>query len=198
MVRASFGFSLFFILLAPELISFLDETWQPLLVTFQLMIIYTLLDPLSVGAADLLIAIGRPDLPFRTKIFQIVIFIPSVILLGGWLGIEGVALAANLMVGSGALILFMFTRRFVDYSARRLWLWPTFALVVTGGVVLLLTPVWALFALWLALVGKVVLIGLLYGGILLIAEKEDILRSYQMVWQQIRPFLTTLRSNSKR
>ncbi|NJN55937.1 MAG: oligosaccharide flippase family protein [Anaerolineae bacterium] len=39
MVRVSFGFSLIFILMAPEFVSLLGETWQPMLVTFQLMII---------------------------------------------------------------------------------------------------------------------------------------------------------------
>ena len=198
MVRASFGFSLIFILLAPEFISLLDETWQPMLVTFQLMIVYTLLDPLAVGAGDLLIAIGRPDLPFRTRIFQVLVFIPMVILLGSRYGIVGVALAADLMVGLGAFILFKLTHRFVDYSARRLWGWPTAALGVATAVVLGMNPIWVSLSTWLALLGKFGLICLFYGGILFFVEKEEIVRSYRVVWQQIRPFLTTARSKLKR
>ncbi|NJN55938.1 MAG: hypothetical protein HC804_15040 [Anaerolineae bacterium] len=159
---------------------------------------YTLLDPLAIGAGDLLIAIGRPDLPFRTKIFQIVIFIPAVILLGNWLGIEGVALAANLMVGLGALILFRLTHRFVDYSARRLWLWPTLGLVITCAVVLWLNSYWVLISPWLALLGKFGLICVIYGGLLFIAEREDIKRSYQMVRHWLRPLLVEMKLGNKR
>jgi len=197
MVRASFGFSLIFILLAPEFIFLLGDTWQPMLVPFQLMIVYTLLDPLSVGAGDLLIAIGRPDLPFRTKIFQVIIFIPAVILLGSWLGIVGVALAANLMVGLGAFILFRLTHRFVDYSAPRLWFWPTVALIATGTIILLLNSIWVTLTPWHALIGKLILICLVYGGLLTIVEKEEILRSYQMVWRQIRPMFEGFRLKLK-
>lgn len=193
MVRASFGFSLFFILLAPELISFLDDTWQPMLVTFQLMIVYTLLDPLAVGAGDLLIAIGRPDLPFRTKVFQVVIFIPACILLGAWLGIEGVALAANLMVGVGAFILFRLTHQYVDYSARRLWFWPAVALFLTGTMVLLLNSIWVSLTVWLALIGKAGLICLIYGGLLFIVEREEIVRSFQLIWRWVRPMIEDIR-----
>ncbi|MCA9900776.1 MAG: oligosaccharide flippase family protein [Ardenticatenaceae bacterium] len=197
MVRVSFGFSLVLILVAPELISLLGESWQPMLVTFQLMIIYTLLDPLAVGAGDLLIAIGRPDLPFRTKVFQAVVFIPAVIVLGNWLGIEGVAWAANLMVGLGALVLFRLTHRFVDYSARRLWFWPIVGLALTGTAVLWLNPFWVSLSPWLALLGKVGLIFLIYGGLLFIVERDDFKRSYELVWHWLRPFLAELKSRKK-
>lgn len=197
MVRASFGFSLIFVLLAPEFVSLLGDTWQPMLLTFQLMIIYTLLDPLAVGAGDLLIAIGRPELLFQTKIFQVVIFVPAVILLGrGW-GLEGVALAANLMVGTGTFILFRLTHRFLDYSARRLWMWPAVALLVTGTAVLLLNPVWVSFPVWLALLAKFGLICLLYGGVLFMFEREEIRRSYQMALHWIRPAFAGFRLRLK-
>lgn len=197
MVRASFGFSLIFILLAPEFVSLLGDTWQPMLLTFQLMIIYTLLDPLAVGAGDLLIAIGRPELLFQTKIFQVVIFIPAVILFGRWGGLEGVALAANLMVGIGTFILFRLTHRFLDYSARRLWMWPTIALLVTGTAVFLLNPVWFSLSVWLAMLTKFGLICLLYGGVLLIFERKEIVRSYQMAMRWLRPAFSSFRLRLK-
>jgi O-antigen/teichoic acid export membrane protein len=197
LVRASFGFSLIFILAAPEFIALLGDTWQPMLVTFQLMIVYTLLDPLAVGAGDLLIAIGKPELPFRTNIVQVVVFIPAVIVLGSWLGIVGVALAANLMISVGAVILFRLTHRFVDYSARRLWLWPGVAFFVTGAVILLLDSFWLTLTPWIALLGKSGLICLVYGGLLFLVEKEEIRRSSQMVWRQVQPLMTSFRMRSR-
>ncbi|MBK8905557.1 MAG: oligosaccharide flippase family protein [Anaerolineaceae bacterium] len=198
LVRASFGFSLILILAAPEFISLLGETWQPMLVTFQLMIIYTLLDPLAVGAADLLVAIGRPELPFRTNIVQVIIFVPAVILLGSWLGIVGVALAANLMVAIGAIILFWHTHRFVDYSARRLWLWPGMAFFVTGAAILFLNPIWVTLTSWLVLIIKAGLICVIYGGLLFIIEKEEILHSSKMVWHQVQSLFAGFRLRNRK
>jgi len=197
MVRGSFGFSLIFVLLAPELVLLLGDTWQPLLITFQLMIVYTVLDPLSVGAGDLLIAIGRPDIPFRTKIFQIIVFVPAVIIFGTLWGIEGVAIAANLMVALGTLILFNLTHRFVDYSARRLWLWPTIAAIITCAVILGLNYFWLSLSIFLALALKFGLISLIYGGLLFIVEREEIKRSFQLVWHRAAPFLENLRARSQ-
>lgn len=197
LVRASFGFSLIFILAAPEFIALLGDTWQPMLVTFQLMIVYTLLDPLAVGAGDLLIAIGRPDLSFRTNIVQVVVFVPAVILLGSWLGIVGVALAANLMIGIGAFILFRLTHRFVDYSARRLWLWPSLAFLVAGAVILLLNSFWLTLTPWLALLSKSGLICLVYGGLLLMVEREEIVRSSRMIWRQVQPLFAGFSMRSR-
>ncbi|MCA9917890.1 MAG: oligosaccharide flippase family protein [Anaerolineales bacterium] len=197
MVRGSFGFSLIFVLLAPELVKLLGETWQPMLATFQLMIVYTVLDPLVVGVGNLLIAIGRPDLPFRTRILQVTIFIPTVILLGSKWGIEGVAIAANLMVASGALVLFKLTHRFVDYSARRLWLWPTVGLIITCAVILGLNFFWLSLPIWLAFVLKFGLICLIYGGLLFFVEREEIQWGFQMVFERLRPFLADIRTYIK-
>ena len=51
-IRVGGLFSLIFILTAPEFIPLiLGEQWLPMLLTFQLMIIYTFLDPVSLSAS---------------------------------------------------------------------------------------------------------------------------------------------------
>ncbi len=190
MVRLGFWFSLVFVLAAPEFIRLLlGERWLPMLTTFQLMVVYTLLDPLALGASNLLMAVGHPDLIVRTRAAQLSLFVPAVILFSRLGGIEGVALAADLMVVAGAVLLFRYANRFVDYSARALWLWPVISLVATAGVVLALAPRWALLPAWQGLLGKAALISGVYWTLLLLTEREQLLTGWQMIWGLLRPRL---------
>ena len=186
-VRAGCLFSLVFILTAPEFIRiFLKDTWLPMQTTFQLMIIYTLLDPISLAAQRLLTATGYPNLVLNTRILQTVLFIPSVILFAAWWGIEGVALAADVMVLIGTVWIFRHTFQVVDYSLRQLWFWPLVALTITGGAIWALNPFWAGLSLWAAMIAKIVLIPLLFGGILLLTEREQILTGWNMLYGMVK------------
>lgn len=188
MLRIGCLFSLIFILTAPEFIRILlTDRWLPMLVTFQLMIVYTLLDPLSLSAMNLLLATGHPGQVTRVRFWQMVIFVPTVAGLGSLWGIEGVALAADIMILVGAIFLFQYVGRLVDYSARALWLWPLVGTAVTATVVLLLNPFWATLSLWVALIGKAGLITILFLGLLWLTEREQLLVGWQMVWSKLRP-----------
>ncbi|GAB4581821.1 MAG: lipopolysaccharide biosynthesis protein [Anaerolineales bacterium] len=187
MVRAGCLFSLVFILSAPEFIRILGEQWLPMQTTFQLMIVYTLFDPLSLAAQNLLMATGLPGAVLRARIVQTIIFIPAVIVLSMVAGIEGVALATDLMILVGALLLFRATYRVADYSSRALWLWPLVAMGLTAGVVIGLNPVWATLNLWMAFLGKLLLIPAVYGGLLLLTEREQLLTGWHMLWGMVRP-----------
>jgi PST family polysaccharide transporter len=190
MVRTSFWFSLLFILTAPEGIElFLEAKWLPMVTTFQLMIVYTLFDPLLTILTGLLIAVGEPGYILRTRVIQFIIFIPSVILLAALNGIEGVAIAADMMIAVGTIFLFRHAGRFVDYSRRILWGWPAVALLVTAGLTLLLTPLWQSLSLWLSLLGKGLLISTVYWAILLLMERDELWRGWQMVWGLVGPSL---------
>ncbi len=188
MVRTGALFSLIFILTAPEFIRiFLGEKWLPMLLTFQLMIVYTLLDPLSLAAQNLLMATGHPDRVLRVRIAQALVFVPAVIGLAGLWGIEGVALAANLMILIGAVLLFRQIHGVVDYSDRTLWLWPLIGVLITGGVVMALSPLWAGMRLWAAFVVKLFVIPTLFGLLLWITEKDQLIVGWRMVWSLLKP-----------
>ncbi|MCB8982261.1 MAG: oligosaccharide flippase family protein [Ardenticatenaceae bacterium] len=199
MVRSSFYFSLLFVLPSPEYVALLGDKWLPMLRTFQLMIIYTLLDPLSLGASNLLIALGYPGHIVRTRVIQVVFFVPAVILLGSWQGIEGVALAADFMVMIGVVILFWLSHRYVDYSARRLWFWPVVALGATTAVVLLLgtLPAWQTFNIWVKILAKLLLITLCYGGILWLVEREQIRTGWNTIWTVAQPMVAAWQKRTK-
>ncbi len=190
MLRAGGLFSLVVIFVAPEFILLLlGEKWLPMLLTFQLMIIYTLLDPINLGINNLLLATGRATDVMRTRLWQAIFFIPGVVVLGLWLGIEGVALAANIMMLLGTVLFSRHAKQVVDYSGRTMWLWPVVAIIITGTAVVLATPLWEALPLLASLVIKLVLIPILYLGILWLTEREQLRIGRKMIWQIIWPLL---------
>ena len=189
-IRVGGLFSLIFILIAPQFIPLiLGEQWLPMLTTFQLMIIYTVLDPISLSANSLLNATGYPNTVLRIRAAQVVLFIPLVIYASSNYGIEGVAVAADIMVLFGTIFLFHQSRRIVDYSQRALWFWPVVASLVTGAVVLALTPVWQDLSPWIAMIAKIILITTLYASILWLTEREQLRSGWRMVWGVLQPKL---------
>ncbi|MCB9134150.1 MAG: oligosaccharide flippase family protein [Anaerolineales bacterium] len=187
MVRMGGLFSLLFILTAPEFIRlFLKPQWIPMQLTFQLMIVYTLFDPLSLAAQNLLMATGLPGAVLRARIIQTAIFIPAVIGLSIVADIEGVALATDLMILVGAVLLFRDTYRVAAYSSRALWLWPLVGIGLSAGIVFALNPLWAGLSLWVAFAAKLVLIPLLYGGFLFLTEREQLLTGWNMLWGMVK------------
>lgn len=194
MVRVGGLFSLLFILTAPEVFDLaLPAVWLPMLGTFQLMIVYTFLDPLAMSAQDLLHATGHPGGVARTRGVQVVVFLPAVILLSRIWGIEGVAIAADLMVLIGAVLLFRQTKGIVSYDSWKLWLWPVVALLATVGVVIGLDFARPGVSVWGMLLIKLVLIPLSYLGVLWFGERDQLLTGGRMIWGLIRPMLRPLR-----
>ena len=186
-VRVGFWFGMVFILTAPESIHLLlGERWLPMLTTFQLMIVYTLVDPLIVVVGNLLTATGHPGQVARARAVQFAVFVPAVVGLGRWRGIEGVALAADLMVLAGLVLLFLQSRVLVDYSFRALWLWPSIALVLIVVVVLALASVWERVPLWGRLLGKGVVITALYGSLLWLTERGRLKTGWQVIRRAVK------------
>jgi O-antigen/teichoic acid export membrane protein len=138
-------------------------------------------------AGNLLMATGRPGDVTRARAMQLAVFVPAVIGLGHWYGIGGVAVAADLMVLVGVVLLFARTRHLVDYSVRVLWLWPIAALTLTMVGVLVLADLWGRLPLWGSLLGKSVFISLLYGSLLWLTEREQIRAGWQVIRRAVRP-----------
>ncbi|MFW6116803.1 MAG: oligosaccharide flippase family protein, partial [bacterium] len=81
---------------APVFILFvLGEQWSPMTLTFQLMIVYTLLDPLLSISNNLVTAVGHPGFTTQARFFQAMFFVPAVIGGAYWGGINGVAVATD-------------------------------------------------------------------------------------------------------
>jgi PST family polysaccharide transporter len=138
LIRTSFLFAGILALIAPELIRLLlGEKWLPMLGTFRLMLVYTLLDPFKLTIADVFVAVGKPEKIAFTRAVQLFAMGVGLFVLGSRFGIAGVAVAVDLMLLIGIAILLWQARAYVDYSLKRLFLVPLISLTVSLGLALL-------------------------------------------------------------
>ena len=186
MVRFGFGVSLVLILTAPQLIPLLlGARWLAMTLSFQLMVVYMLVDPLAGSSIYLLMATGRTGLIAHTQAVQLLLFAPAVMLFSHWGGIAGVALAADLTAVTGAALLFRDTRQLVDYSLPALFVLPMLCLSATAVVVWALGPLWAALPVWVTLVTKAGVISAGYAGLLWLTERDQLRTGWQVVSEQL-------------
>ncbi|MEZ4771116.1 MAG: oligosaccharide flippase family protein [Caldilineales bacterium] len=173
LVRSGFLLGGLLALIAPELIAILlGDKWLPMLQAFRLMLVYTLLDPIKMTVADLFVAVGRPELVLRVRLAQLGVLLVGLFALGLRFGIAGVALAVDAMTVVGVLVLLRQARRYVDYSARRLFGVPLLglglALAVGAGAAAWLAPT----SPWLSATLKTALFLAVYSGLLALLERR--------------------------
>ncbi len=173
------------VVLAPEFILwFLGAKWQPMTRTFQLMVVYVMLDPLLLTSAHLLLAVGNPRALARARVLQMAFFIPAVIISAALAGIEGVALAADAMLVVGWLLLDRPLRRHVDFSLLRMWAIPL------AGMGLGVSLVWAYQRLYPGLTPshalvKMVIFVSVVGGVMMLGEGKETMTMMQQGWKAL-------------
>jgi O-antigen/teichoic acid export membrane protein len=125
LIRANFWIAGLIWLVAPEFIRLvLGAKWMPMLAAFRLMLVYTLFDPVKGMVANVLVICGAPGRVVRIRAIQLAVMVAGLALLAGRLGIAGVALAVDLMLVTGIVLLYAEVRRFVDFSVRRFFPMP--------------------------------------------------------------------------
>jgi O-antigen/teichoic acid export membrane protein len=176
LVRSSFFLGGLLALLAPELIRLLlGVKWLPMLDAFRLMLVYTLLDPIKITVASVITVSGEPEKVVRARFIQLLILIAGLVTLGPRFGIVGVAVAVDLMLVVGILILLREARTFVDFSVVHVFAVPALALSVgllASRLALNLSGV--LQSDWSTAGLKVAVFSVLYVGILLALERENV------------------------
>lgn len=187
LIRLGFLVSITMYLTATELVQVaIGPKWLPMVNTYRLMIVYTLIDPLISIAAMLFIAVGKPGVTTAIRLLQMFVFVPGVILLGNRFGIYGVAIAADIMVILGFVFVMIQSTRYVDFSMKQLLLVPTVAFLVAGLLVSGISttvlanssPLWALLVKGSA---SVLVYGLVSFGL-----ERDI---YQKYYAFLKPML---------
>jgi O-antigen/teichoic acid export membrane protein len=176
LVRTGFYLAGVLALVAPEFIRLLlGEKWLPMLDAFRLMLVYTLLDPIKITVASVITASGAPEKVVRARFIQLLILIVGLVTLGPRFGIVGVAVAVDLMLVVGILLLLRGAQRFVDFSWSRLFAVPALALSVG------LLAAWLAMNLpgvplsnWRSAAVKVAVFSVLFLGILFALEKQHI------------------------
>lgn len=176
LIRTGFFFGGILALAAPEFILLaLGAKWLPMLDAFRLMLIYTLLDPIKFTIASVIGTSGEPEKVVRARFIQLLILIAGLVTLGPRFGIAGVAVAVDLMLVVGILLLLREARRFVDFSWLRLFAVPTLALLVgLLAAKLSLNLPGVLQSNWTSAAAKVAAFSVLYVGILLVLERENV------------------------
>jgi O-antigen/teichoic acid export membrane protein len=188
MARANFWVAAMVWLVAPEFIRLvLGAKWLPMLDAFRLMPVYTLFDPLKGMIAALLIILGRPERVIRARAIQLGVLVVGLVTLGPWLGIAGVALAVDVMLVVGIVILYAEARRRVDFSLKRIFGVPSVAMGL--GV----AAVYGVLAWpgigesdWLTGSIKGLVFSLVYVGVLLLAEHRLLLEAWNLLWKSLR------------
>jgi len=129
--RVNFWIAAVLWLIAPEFIRLaLGEKWMPIMQAFQLMLVFTLFDPLKGIVAGVITQCGAPERVIRTRIIQLIVLVIGLFALGPRWNIAGVALAVDIMLIVGIVIFYIEVRRFVDFSLRRIYTVPTLAMVL--------------------------------------------------------------------
>ncbi len=188
MVRTGFLLALLLILTAPEFIRLLlGNKWLPMTLTFQLMIVYVSVDPMMAGMHQLLLAVGRPMVITKVRVWQMLFFVPAVIGLGTWKGIVGVAIAADLMVLLGAVLLSRKIRDVVDFSWRILLFWPLVGVTAGTAVVLAASTVWRGRPAATVFFAKFVTVLVVYSLLIVIAEREQIRSGWLALRHALKP-----------
>lgn len=187
LVRVGFGLAGVFAFVAPEFIElFLGSKWMSMQHTFQLMIIYTLLDPLLLLIRQLFLANGQPKILATNQLWQMLFFVPAVIVFSKFWAIEGVALAADLMLLLGFILVLPALRQMVDFSLRQLISAPLFALILSWvGAELIIRWLPELHTA-VTFMQKGLIMVVIYGGILLLLERKQIIDSTKTIKQLLR------------
>jgi PST family polysaccharide transporter len=141
LVRAGMLTAGILFLIAPEFtLILLGEKWLPMVSTFQLMLVFTLLDPIKQSVAGVFVAVGNPGAVVKARFVQFVVLLVGLFTFGPVFGINGVAIAVNIMLVVGMAILLHKARNYVDFRVKRLFLVPLLALCIgIVGTHLLLT-----------------------------------------------------------
>ena len=187
-VRIGFLFAGIFFLVTPEFLRiFLDPSWWSIEPIFRLMLIYTLFDPIFALSGRLIVAMGQPRVLTRIKFAQILFFIPAVILLSLQFGIAGTAVAADLMLLLGFMLLVPRLREFIDFSLKRLLIWPLIALILALSCSWIAASFMETTSIWLSLTVKIGVATSIYAGIMWIFERHfysQILTTFRNLWIQ--------------
>jgi O-antigen/teichoic acid export membrane protein len=186
-VRVGFLFSLVLVLVAQEAVAILlGDRWLPMVLTFQLMIVYTLFDPLVVTSGRLVVALGYPQVMTRIRAVQLAIFVPLVLILARYFGIEGVAVAADAMLLGGLVLTFRKVREFVTFSMGRMFGVPLLALVLAATGALGVSRLWVPEGDWVGLMSKAGVATAVYLAVSLGFERGEYEEAIRYVWRHLR------------
>ena len=183
LVRSGFLMAGWLALIAPQFVRiFLGARWLPMVAAFQLMLIYTLFDPIKLTIANMMIAVGEPEKVSLVRLVQLLALVAGLFVLGPRFGITGVALAVDIMLVIGIGLLLHHVRKHVDVSLVRLFAVPVLALVLGIGAGLIIDRIFlAGMSDWVVLIIRSLVFISFYGGLIYIIEGRELIETAREV-----------------
>jgi PST family polysaccharide transporter len=130
-IRAGFYIVGIMALVAPEFISIaLGVKWMPMLMTFRLLLPFTMFDPIKNTLSSIFIAVGKPEIIVKVRVMQLVVLAVGLYALGTLFNIEGAAMAIDLMVITGTFYMLHLARKYADFSLKKLFASPLVGLTL--------------------------------------------------------------------
>jgi len=182
LIRSGFYFGGLLILIAPEFVMILlGEKWMPMVMTFRLMLPFALFDPMQQSLSKVFIAVGKPETLVKTRVIQLVVMIVGLFMLGNSFNIEGVALAVDLMMVVGIIMVLFQVKKYVDYSINQLFKIPFFALAIGMTIGLIFDFIYAsTISDILSGIVKIIGFSALYFGLLILFDRKEMKSFYRL------------------
>lgn len=178
LLRAGFLFSGILAVTAPEFVTLLiGKKWLPMVPSLWCLMVFSLLYPIRQTFNTLFLAVGRPGILVRTRLAQLVVLAAGLAILVPSMQITGAAIAASIMTIAGIVIYLKESRQYVDFTVSRLMGGPMVA-AISAGVVSVCVPVFVpqVSGTIPLFIFKGGLFAVVYGLVLLIFEKNDMLK----------------------
>ncbi|MCJ7519262.1 MAG: oligosaccharide flippase family protein [Anaerolineaceae bacterium] len=182
LIRSGFFLVGILVVIAPEFIRiFIGERWMPMMLTFRLMLPFTLFDPMKKSMANLFVAVGKPEIIVKIRAIQLAVMVVGLFTLGNRWGISGVAAAVDLMMVVGIVLIMQRARTFVDFSLKKFFLFPTVGLVL-GMVASFSIEFWfnGVFTDIAAGLIKIIIFAVFYFGVLFLFDFKEIGMVFRM------------------
>ena len=187
LLRTGFLFAGLLTLMAPEfIIIFLGTKWLPMLTTFRLMLIFTLLDPIKITIGNLFVALGKPQLIARANFIQLGVLIFGLYTLGYIAGINGVAITVDIMLLVGMGLLLFQARQEISFSIKSLLFAPGVSLVISLALGWLCVFIPAINnSDWIKMLLKGFVFTSFYIVLLFLMERDALIRAFQYFQKQL-------------
>lgn len=122
-------------IMAPEVIKFLlTDKWLSIIPIFQMMLVFTVLDPIKLTVGLLFLGIGKPIITVWARVWQVFVLVISMFIFGLQLGNLGVAISVNLMILMGLCYLFYYAKKEIEFSIWQLFFNPLVAFGISSSI----------------------------------------------------------------
>lgn len=180
-LRTGMGVAGLMALVMPEFIHYvIGDQWAPMLWTFRIMLVYTIIDPFLMLIQNFFLAVGRARELRNIAMAQALFFLPAVLVGAHFWGINGVAVAADLMLVIGILRAHHNLAMTIDFSWNKLLGAPGLALLIASAAGLSL-EFFTILAFPLGLIYKIALFTAIFLGFMLIAELDDLKKGLRLI-----------------